>query len=60
MAPCPSPPAKVNKMPIRVSPLVYSLCGAYSSSKADELESICWVDDWELMKEWVTHLAKTT
>jgi hypothetical protein len=60
MAPCPSPPAKMSKTPIRVNPLVYSLCGEKSSSIADELESICLRNDPELMKEWVTHLAKTT
>jgi hypothetical protein len=53
MAPRPSPPAKMSKMLIRVNPLVYSLCGEYSISVADE-------NDSELIKEWVTHLAKTT
>jgi hypothetical protein len=54
--PFPSPPAKVSKMRIRVNLLAHSLY----SSIAEELKSICWSNDSELMKEWVTHLAKTT
>jgi hypothetical protein len=41
MAHCPSLPAKMSKMPIRVNPLAYSLCGEKSSSIAGKLESIC-------------------
>jgi hypothetical protein len=37
---CPSPPAKLNKTSIRANPLVFGLCGIYSSSLADELEYI--------------------
>jgi hypothetical protein len=41
IAPRPSPPTMVNKTPIRVNPLVYSLSDEYSNSIADELEHIC-------------------
>ncbi len=30
------------------------------SRQADKLESICWRNDSELLKEWVTNLVKTT
>ncbi len=54
MVPCPSPPAKVSKTPIRTTLLSTAFCGAQSSSIADELEHICWRNDSELIKEWVT------
>jgi hypothetical protein len=53
----PSPHAKVSKT-IRVNPLVYSLCGEFSYSRW--ARTLCWLHDAPLIKEWVTHLAKTT
>jgi hypothetical protein len=40
MAHCPFYPTKVSKKLIGVNPLAYSICGQYSSSMAEELESI--------------------
>jgi hypothetical protein len=53
-------PAKVSKMSIRANPLIYSICGKYISSIADELEHISLQTDSELLEEFVTQLAKTT
>jgi hypothetical protein len=59
-APGPSPPAKLIKTSIRANPLAFGLCGVCSSSLADELEYIYKRNFLEFIKEWVTHLAKTT
>jgi hypothetical protein len=60
MAAGPSPPAKLIKTSNRVNPLAIGLCGACSSSLADELEYIYKRNFLEFITEWVTHLAKTT
>jgi hypothetical protein len=60
MAPYPSSVAKLIKTPSRVNPLAFSLCGAYSSITADEIEYIYRWNYSKLIKEWVTHFAKTT
>jgi hypothetical protein len=54
------PPAKLIKMSIRANPLAFVLCGVCSNSLADELEHIYRRNFLEFIKEWVTHLAKTT
>ncbi len=43
-------------MPIKVNPLVYSLCRELSSSIADEMEPICWRTDSELCPVFLTNL----
>jgi hypothetical protein len=60
IAPLPFPPDKLIKTPIRVNLLAYGFCNACSSSIADEVEHTYRRNHSEFIKEWVTHLAKTT
>jgi hypothetical protein len=60
MAPGASPPVKLFKTSIRANPLSFGHCGACSSSLAEELEYIYRRNFLEFIKEWVTHLEKTT
>jgi hypothetical protein len=55
-----SPPAYLIKTPVWVNPLAFRICGICSSSTEEELEYIYRRNYSELIKEWVTHLAKTT
>jgi hypothetical protein len=52
--------SKLVKKPIRVIPAAFILCGVCSSSKSDKLEYIYRRNYFELVKEKVAHIAKTT
>jgi hypothetical protein len=58
MIPHPAPPAKLINTTTRVNPLAFGVIDLCCSRKSDELEYIYRWNYSELIKEWVTQLAK--